>query len=112
MNLELNMNRSTKFVLGFILLSLFAVQMGAMLGPTPKATSIEQHDNIIKNDINQPFIDSERNFVLHFQSSKYLEEYLVDNTPKHVFPHVKIVFVDEMLSNKDELQSIPGVDKV
>lgn len=107
------MNRSTKIVLGFILLSIFALQMGMILGPTPKATVIvEQHDNSLKREISQPFIDSERNFVIHFTSNEYLNEFLINNEPKHVFHHVKMVFVDEMLSKKEDLQSLPGVEKV
>lgn len=94
------------------MLSLLLFQtttQGVPMEVQPKSNSILKPKTETPN---KPFIDSMRKYVLHFTSSKALDQFVEQNNPKYVYPHLKMVIIQDLLSKRDDLNRIPGVDGV
>ena len=116
------MKRKTLSIISLLIIFVMLVQIGVVssnnelssgnLNTALNSLYDKTKDTTKVSSTNKPFVDSMRKFVLHFASKKSLSNYLEYNTPKFVFPHLKMVIVNDWLSKKSELQKIAGVDGV
>ena len=60
----------------------------------------------------QPFVDSERTFVLHFKTKTFFNNYVENNEPFLVFENLKMVVEKDLLSNRNIYNKVKGVDRV
>ncbi|MCK4896501.1 MAG: S8 family serine peptidase, partial [Candidatus Heimdallarchaeota archaeon] len=58
------------------------------------------------------FIDSMREYVVLFDSEEAFDNYVTDGDYLFAFPYLKIVAIEDMLSNKIELQNLVGVNRI
>jgi len=95
---------------GIIILSILMIQVGSVLLPQAKAleVSVLSEENIAE----EVFVDSIRQFLLHFESRTEYESYVDTYSPELTFPNLKIVVFDDWKSKKDSFYSVEGVDRV
>ncbi len=112
------MKRKAIIVTTIFLLSLFMFQMSSMM----IMTSVAQNDTNIEIEIitqptslpEQPFVDSMRTFVLHFDKKAMFNNFVDSYNPVEelTFSNLKMVALEDYLSKKDEYRKIDGVDAV
>ncbi len=112
------MKRKAIIVTTIFLFSLFMFQMSSMM----IMTSIAQNDTNVEIEIitqpsslpEQPFIDSMRTFVLHFDKKAMFNSFVDSYNPVEelTFSNLKMVALEDYLSKKDEYRKIDGVDTV
>ncbi len=108
------MKRKAIIVSTVFLFSILMLQMSSMM----ILTSVAQEDKgveIIPEIVfqpEQPFVDSERTFVLHFKTQTDFNNYIGNNDPILVFGNLKMVVEKDMLSKKSNYQIVKGVDRV
>ena len=112
------MKRKTIILSSIFLFSLLMIQMSS----TMIMTSVAQNSNNIEiefieptiNQQAQPFVDSVRTFVLHFESKASFNNYVDTYNPIEdwTFANLKMVAVEDLLSKKDFYRRIEGVDHV
>ncbi|MHA1778353.1 MAG: S8 family peptidase, partial [Candidatus Heimdallarchaeaceae archaeon] len=106
------MKRKAIYLLSIVLLSLMLFQTATFglpveVNPKNQITTKPKSENV-----DEPFVDSMRKYVLHFTSDKALQQYVESYNPKYVYPHLKMVIIKDWLSKKQDLQKVPGVDRV
>ena len=110
------MKRKAIIVSTVFLFTILMLQLSSMM----ILTSVAQEDNNAGIDIiselitqpEQPFIDSERTFVLHFKTQASFNNYVASNEPYLVFENLKMVAEKDMLSKKTDYKIVKGVDRV
>jgi len=112
------MKRKAIIVTTIFLLSLFMFQMSSMM----IMTSVAQNDRTVEIEIitqpssltEQPFVDSIRTFVLHFDKKAMFNNFVDSYNPVEelTFSNLKMVALEDYLSKKDEYRKIDGVDAV
>ena len=94
-----------KAIISIFILGVLLVQMGFITGTNVGATTATvQGENI--------FVDSMRKYILSFETESSFNQYLVENQPDRFYPELKMVIAKDWLSNRDDLNSIEGVNRV
>ncbi|MHA1198518.1 MAG: S8 family peptidase [Candidatus Heimdallarchaeaceae archaeon] len=110
------MKRKAILVSTVFLFSILMLQMSSMM----ILTSMAQDDNGFEIEITQqpvslpeqPFVDSARTFVLHFETKGAFNNYVANNDPYLVFENLRMVVEEDLLSKKNNYNKIKGVDRV
>ncbi|MCK5304801.1 MAG: hypothetical protein KAJ72_06095 [Candidatus Heimdallarchaeota archaeon] len=100
------MKRKAIVSFSFLLLTIFIIQVSAvMISPTQGAI-------VEASPSEEVFIDSMREYVVLFDSEEAFDNYVTDGNYLFAFPYLKIVAIEDMLSNKIELQNLVGVNRI
>ncbi|MCK4973134.1 MAG: S8 family serine peptidase, partial [Candidatus Heimdallarchaeota archaeon] len=100
------MKRKAIVSFSFLLLTIFIIQVSAvMISPTQGAI-------VEASPSEEVFIDSMREYVVLFDSEEAFDNYVTDGDYLFAFPYLKIVAIEDMLSNKIELQNLVGVNRI
>ena len=100
------MKRKAIVSFSFLLLTIFIIQVSAvMISPTQGAI-------VEASPSEEVFIDSMREYVVLFDSEEAFDNYVTDGDYLFAFPYLKIVAIEDMLSNKIELQNLVGVKRI
>ena len=104
------MKRKTIIGIGIIILSLLMLQIGSLLLPPAKALEVtmEPEKNIAEN----VFVDSIRQFLIHFETKTTYDLFVDSYKPELAFPNLKMVSFDDWESKKNSFYNIQGVDRV
>ncbi len=100
------MKRKTIVSFSILLLTIFMIQVSAvMISPTQGA--------IVKSSSSEDeFVDSMRELVVLFDSSEAFDNYISDGEYTYAFPYLKIVAIEDLLSNVQILHDLDGVSRV
>ncbi len=100
------MKRKAIVSFSFLLLTIFIIQVSAvMISPTQGAI-------VEASPSEEVFFDSMREYVVLFDSEEAFDNYVSDGDYLLAFPYLKIVAIEDMLSNKIELQNLVGVKRI
>lgn len=90
----------------FFMFFIFLIQSGSTIQPTNDATKIESIsiDTVEENSI--------RKFIMHFDTKNAYNSFVETNTYKLTFPNLKMVLVEDILTEKIALRGFSGVDGV
>ncbi len=110
------MKRKAIIVSTVFLFSILMLQMSSMM----ILTSVANNDkgpvvDIIEEisaELELPFVDSVRTFVLHFKTQAAFDNYVSSHTPYLVFSNLKMVVEEDLLSKKNLYKKVKGVDHV
>ena len=100
------------YVFSTITILLILLQSGSIIQANTEQASSEILIEPSKVEIPQPFVDSIRKYLIHFSNPEALENFVSQHDVKRVYPHLKMVIVEDMLSERDNLNSIDGVMNV
>ncbi len=105
-NQSQNMKRKSIISFSILLLTIFIIQVSSvMISPTQGAI-------VETSPSEEVFIDSMREFVILFNSEEAFNNYVNDGDYLFAFPYLKIVAIEDMLSNKIERQNLVGVKRI
>jgi len=100
------MKRKAIVSFSFLLLTIFIIQVSSvMISPTQGAI-------VEASPSEEVFIDSMREFVVLFKSEEAFDNYVTDGDYLFAFPYLKIVAIEDMLSNKIDLYNLGGVKRI
>jgi len=100
------MKRKSVVSFSILLLTIFIIQISAvMISPTQGAI-------VEASPSEEAFIDSMREFVVLFKSEEAFNNYINDGDYLFAFPYLKIVAIEDMLSNKIDLLNLVGVKRI
>ncbi len=100
------MKRKAIVSFSFLLVTIFMIQISAvMISPTQGAI-------VETSPSEEGFIDSMRDFIVLFDSEEDFNNYINDGNYMLAFPYLKMVAVEDMLSNKIELLNLVGVTRI
>ena len=105
-------HKKIMYVFSTITILLILVQSGSILHANTEQKSSEISIEPKNVEIQQPFVDSLRKYVIHFSNPRALENFVSQHDVKRVYPHLKMVIVEDMLNEKENLKSIEGVINV
>ncbi|MBY9001574.1 MAG: S8 family serine peptidase [Candidatus Heimdallarchaeota archaeon] len=100
------MKRKLIIGISFFIISIFLVQSGSTSQSATAAIDIE---SIPRERIE---VNSMRKFVMHFDTKSAYKNFVETNPPKLAFPNLKMVLVEDMLTEKIKLEGFSGVDGV
>jgi len=100
------------YVFSTITILLILLQSGSIIHANTEQVSSEVSIEPREVEIQQPFVDSMRKYLIHFSNPEALENFVSQHDVKRVYPYLKMVIVEDMLSEKDNLKSIDGVKNV
>ncbi|MHA1399924.1 MAG: S8 family peptidase [Candidatus Heimdallarchaeaceae archaeon] len=107
------MNRKRSIYLFSIIAILFIlVQSGSVMGASNISAQSNNTIEIQSIEENKPMVDSIRKYVLYFESRAELENYVASHEVKRVYPNLKMVIVEDLLSKRDSLESMKGIKDV
>lgn len=100
------MKRKLTIGVSFFILTIFLIQTGSTIQPATNTATIESlpRDKIVVNSV--------RKFVMHFESKNAYNGFVETNSYKLAFPNLKMVLVEDKLTEKVTLSSFTGVDGV
>ncbi|UJG41908.1 MAG: S8 family serine peptidase [Candidatus Heimdallarchaeum aukensis] len=104
--------RKIMYVFSTITILLILLQSGSIIHANTEQVSSEVSIEPREVEIQQPFVDSMRKYLIHFSNPEALENFVSQHDVKRVYPYLKMVIVEDMLSEKDNLKSIDGVKNV
>ncbi len=100
------MKRKAIVSFSFLLLTIFIMQVSSvMISPTQGAI-------VEALPPEEVFIDSMREYVVLFDSEEAFNNYVTDGDYLLAFPYLKIVAIEDMLSNKIDLLNLVGVKSI
>ncbi len=106
MRLTKRMKRKLAIGVGFFMFTIFLVQTGSTIQP---ATDTSVSESIPKDKI---VFDSVRKFIMHFESKNAYNSFVETYSYKLSFPNLKMVLVEDKLTEKVTLRNLVGVDGV
>ena len=106
MLLAKGMKRKLTIGVSFFILTIFLIQTGSTIQPAIDTAVNESlpRDKIVVNSV--------RKFVMHFESKNAYNGFVETNSYKLAFPNLKMVLVEDKLTEKVTLRSFAGVDGV
>jgi len=106
MFLTKGMKRKLTIGVSFFILTIFLIQTGSTIQP---ATDTAVNESLPKDNI---VVNSIRKFVMHFESKNAYNSFVETNSYKLAFPNLKMVLVEDKLTEKVTLKRFSGVDGV
>lgn len=100
------MKRKLTIGVSFFILTIFLIQTGSTIQP---ATDTAMNESLPRDKI---VVNSVRKFVVHFESRNAYNGFVETNSYKLAFPNLKMVLVEDKLTEKGTLRSFTGVDGV
>ncbi|MCE7743224.1 MAG: S8 family serine peptidase [Candidatus Heimdallarchaeota archaeon] len=102
---------STVFLFSILMLQMSSMMILTSLAQDDTGFEIEFVEQTVSQP-EQPFVDSARTFVLHFETKRAFNNYVAKNDPYLVFENLKMVVEEDLLSKKNNYYKITGVDRV
>ncbi|MHA1621434.1 MAG: S8 family peptidase [Candidatus Heimdallarchaeaceae archaeon] len=100
------MKRKAILSFSILLLTIFMIQISAVMVTPTQGAIVEASPS------EDAFIDSVREFVVLFKSEESFNNYVSEREYLLAFPYLKMVAVEDMLSNKIDLLNFEGVKRV
>ncbi len=101
------------YLASILIMMAFLVQSSSIMSTSANPVNYNSKEISIEQvNVKHPFVDSSRKFVLYFNTKTALDQYVSTHKVDRVFPHMKMVIVNDLLSHRAEYEKAPGIQRV